>query len=68
MAAVSILVSIFLKKTLRAILPYQYHYPLKFLTLSWRGTLAYRNQSIDMLSNSMDWFLYHNDLRHERVK
>ena len=27
-----------------------------------------RNQSIDLLSNSMDWFLYDRDLRHERVK
>ena len=30
------------------------------LTLSWRRPLSYRNQS-------MDWFLYDNDLRHERV-
>ena len=33
------------------------------LTLSWRGPLSYRTQSIDLL-----WFLYDNDLRHERVK
>ena len=38
------------------------------LTLSWRGPLLYRNQSIDLQSKSMDWFLYDNDLRHERVK
>ena len=31
------------------------------LTLSWRRPLSYRNQSID-------WFLYDNVLRHERVK
>ena len=31
------------------------------LTLSWRRPLSYRNQS-------MDWFLYDNGLRHERVK
>ena len=37
------------------------------LTLSWRGPLSYRNQSIDLQSKSMDWFLYDNDLRHERV-
>ena len=29
--------------------------------------LAYRNQSTDLLFKSMDWFLYDNDLRHERV-
>ena len=28
----------------------------------------YRNQWIDLLSKSMDWFLYDRDLRHERVK
>ena len=31
------------------------------LALSWRRPLSYRNQSID-------WFLYDNGLRHERVK
>ena len=39
-----------------------------FLTLSWRRPLSYRNQSIDLQSKSMDWFLCVNDLRHERVK
>ena len=38
------------------------------LTLSWRRTLSYRNQFIDLLCKSMDWFLYDNGLRHERVK
>ena len=38
------------------------------LTLSWRRPLPYRNQSIDLLRKSMDWFLYDNDLRRERVK
>ena len=37
------------------------------LTLSWRRPLSYRNQSIDLQSKSMDWFLYDNGLRHERV-
>ena len=37
------------------------------LTLSWRGPLSYRNQSIDLQSKSMDWFLFDNGLRHERV-
>ena len=38
------------------------------LTLSWRRPLSYRNQSIDLLCKSMDWFLYDNDRRLERVK
>ena len=38
------------------------------LTLSWRRPLSYRNQSIDLLHKSMYWFLYDNDLRHDRVK
>ena len=37
------------------------------LTLSWRRPLSYRNQPIDLRSKSMDWFLYDNGLRHERV-
>ena len=41
---------------------------LQSLTLSWRRTLLYRNQSIDLQSKSMDWFLYDNGLHHERVK
>ena len=40
----------------------------KILTLSWRGPLSYRNQSIDLQSKSMDWFLCNNGLGHERVK
>ena len=39
-----------------------------FLTLSRRRPLPYRNQSIDWLRKSMDWFLYDNGLRLERVK
>ena len=38
------------------------------LTLSCRRSLSYRNQSIDLQSKSMGWFLYDRDLRHERVK
>ena len=29
--------------------------------------LSYRNQSIDLLNKSMDWFLYDKDSRHERI-
>ena len=38
------------------------------LTLSWRRPLSYRNQSIDLLCKSVDWFLYDNGPRHKRVK
>ena len=38
------------------------------LTLSRRRPLSNRNQSTDLQSKSMDWFLYDNGLRHERVK
>ena len=48
-----------------------YKLPLMFfifsLTLSWRRPISYRNQSIDLRSKSMDWFLYDIGLRHERV-
>ena len=37
------------------------------LTLSRRRPLSYRNHSIDLLRKSMDWFLYDNRLRLERV-
>ena len=39
-----------------------------YLTLSWRRPLSYRNQSIDLRSKSIDWFLYDKGLRHESVK
>ena len=38
------------------------------LRISWRRPLSCRNQSIDLPHKSMDWFLYDNGLRHERVK
>ena len=38
-----------------------------YLTLSWRRPLSYRNQTIDLLHKSMDWFRYDNGLRHEKV-
>ena len=37
------------------------------LNLSWRRSLLYRNQSIHLQNNSMDWFLYDKNLPHERV-
>ena len=36
------------------------------LTVSWQMSLSYRNQNTDLQSNSMNWFLYDRDLRHER--
>ena len=30
--------------------------------------ISYRNQSINLLPKSMDWFLYDNGLPHERIK
>ena len=45
------------------------HFHLFWLTLSRRRSLSYKkNQSINLLWKSMDWFLYDVDLRHERVK
>ena len=41
---------------------------LNCLTLSWRGSLSYRNQSVDLLSKSTHQFLYNRDLRNEKVK
>ena len=40
---------------------------LTWLTLSWWRQLSYRNQSIDLLRKSMDWFLYDSDLHYERI-
>ena len=41
---------------------------ISVLTLSWWRPLSYGNQSIDLLRKSMEWFLFDNGLRHERVK
>ena len=39
----------------------------RFLTLSWQRSLSNRNQSIDLLCKSVEWFLCDSDLRHERA-
>ena len=44
-----------------------YALKLKPLTLSWGRPLSNRNQPINLLRKSMDWFLYDNDFRHEKV-
>ena len=41
---------------------------IKSLTLSWRRSLSYRNQSNDLLCKLVHCFLYDSDLHHERVK
>ena len=38
------------------------------LTLLRRRPSSYRNQYTDLLCKSMDWFLYDNGFRHEKVK
>ena len=43
-----------------------YLYSLILIYL-WGKSLSYRNQSSELLWKSMDWFLYHGDLRHEVV-
>ena len=47
-----------------------FHWVLNTLLLKLfhDGVPSYRNQSIDLQSKSMDWFLYDRDLRNERVK
>ena len=46
---------------------YMYQNPLRFLLLAllWRRFLSCRNQSIDLQSTSIDWFLCDMDLHHE---
>ena len=48
-----------------------YSYQRKVFCKSYRNQkpkiLSYRNQSIDLQSISVEWFLYDRDLRHERV-
>ena len=39
----------------------------RVLTLSWRESLSYRNQSTDLLSKPIDWFPHDRGLRYERV-
>ena len=40
---------------------------LYILNLSRRRLLSYRNQSIDLLDKSLDWFLFDKDIRLESV-
>ena len=56
--------------TFHALIMSKYNWVINInpLTLSWRGPLSYINQSIDLQSKSMDWFLCNNGLGHERVK
>ena len=40
----------------------------RLLTLSWGGFLSYRNHPIDLIYQSMDWFLFDRDFRHDGVE
>ena len=44
-----------------------YFQDTSYMNTSGGLTLSCRNQSIDLLCKSMDWFLYDKNLRHERV-
>ena len=44
------------------------HTSNKALTLSWRMSLSYKNQSIDLLCKLMGWFLYDKGIPHEKIK
>ena len=47
----------------------QYLYKWKSSSsLSWQWLPSYRNQSIDLLCKSMDWFICDRDFHHQRVK
>ena len=39
----------------------------RVLNLSWRRSLLYRNQYIDLQNKSMNWFLYDQNLRQEGI-
>ena len=41
--------------------------PVHWFAEQINGLISYRNQSTDLQSKSMDWFLCDNGLRHERV-
>ena len=43
-------------------------YCINFYYLSWWRSISYRNQSIDLQSRSLEWFLCDRDLSHEGVK
>ena len=47
---------------------YRLHLGRNRLNLSRWRPLSYRNQPIDLIGKSMDWFLYDNGLHLERVK
>ena len=54
--------------TFQIVSSYWHHRFFTPLTLAWRRSLWYRNESIDLLCKSMDWLLYDREVRHERVK
>ena len=46
----------------------EHHSKQLLLTLSWRWSQSHKNQSTDLQSKSIDWFIYDKDLHHEKVK
>ena len=48
--------------------PISFRRDFNSLTCSLRRSIPYRNQSIDLQSKSMDWFLNHMNLCCVRVK
>ena len=56
-----------LKKGILAALSSYLCLSINKLSLSYRRSLSYRNQTIDFQSKSMDWFLYDRRRRYERV-
>ena len=42
-------------------------YPVNYFNSFMTESLSYRNQSIDLLCKSMDWFLYDTNLHQERI-
>ena len=58
---------IFLTDLRKLKINYWHSHSVVDLTLSWWRSLSCRNQSIDLLRRSMDWFLYDNGFRHEKV-
>ena len=56
-----------LRHTISPVILFKVSYCTTSLMLSLRRSLSHRNQPIDLLCKSINWFLYDRDLGHERV-
>ena len=58
------------KKMLKVLIFRDISYYINFTQIfhSWWSSLSHRNQSVDLLSKTMDWFLYDRNLRLKRVE